>query len=141
MKLKYTATRHITTADLLIPADPPIEFEVKSRPSREWAVLFREFEHGNGKDVNQAMKLISLSFITVAQDDEIYPLGSIAAVGDLRDAIEVDNPGHGDDFICNVAWGFGNHFYTWAENTLGNLRERSQPLNGSGRQRSKAKVS
>ena len=141
MKLNYNPKRTITTADLYDAADPPLIFEVLTRPPRSWATLYNEFEKDGSIDLGAAKELISLVFLTVSDGDNVYPLNTIEAVTDLQAAIEENNPGCGVEFCCNTAWSFGRHYYSFLSDHLGNSPEPLRQLNGSGQEKSPALVS
>ena len=141
MKLNYNPKRTITTADLYDAADPPLIFEVLTRPPRLWATLYNEFEQAGSIDLETAKELISLTFLTISDGDEVYPLDTIEAVTALQAAIEESNPGCGVEFCCNIAWSFGRHYYSFLSDHLGNSPEPLRQLNGSGQEKSPALVS
>lgn len=119
MKLKYNPTRTITTADLYNACDPPLIFKVKARPGREWAKLDKDFE-GTKDEIKVAKKLVSMTFLSVSDGENTYPLKTISQVEDLQKAIEGLNPGGGEEFISAIAWGFSNNHYNYLANHLGN---------------------
>lgn len=141
MKLKYSQKRMITTADLYDATDPPLIFEVLARPPREWAVLYNTFEKDGATNVEMARKLISLAFLTVSDDENTYPLNTIEAANGLEIAIEEENPGHGEDFMCSIAWSFGRYYYIFLGDHLGNSLEPLPQLNGSSGEKSPAVAS
>ena len=141
MKLNYNTKRTITTADLYDATDPPLIFEVLTRPPRPWAILYNEFEKNGSADIDAAKELISLVFLTVSDGGEVYPLGTVKAVGELQAAIEENNPGCGVEFICNIAWSFGRHYYSFLSDHLGNSPEPLPQSNGSGQEKSPAVAS
>jgi hypothetical protein len=141
MTLNYNPKRTITTADLYDTADPPLIFEVQARPPRAWSILFGKFEKEGALDLETAKELISLAFLTVSDGGEIYPLNTIEAVTDLQAAIEENNPGCGIEFVCNIAWAFGRHYYSFLSDHLGNSPEPLSQLNGSSGEKTPALVS
>lgn len=141
MKLNYNPRRRITTADLYDATDPPLIFEILARPPRPWAILYNEFEQGGSIDLEAAKELISLVFLTVSDGGEVYPLNTVEAVGELQAAIEESNPSCGMEFVCNIAWSFGRHYYSFLSDHLGNSSEPLRQLNGSGQEKSPALVS
>ena len=141
MKLNYTPKRTITTADLYDATDPPLIFEVLTRPPRPWATLYNEFEKDGARNLDLAKELISLVFLTVSDGGEIHPLNTIEAVAGLQAAIEEMNPGYGSQFCCDIAWAFGRHYYSFLGDRLGNSLEPLQQLNGSSGEKSPALVS
>ena len=135
MKLNYKNTRTITTADLFDAADPPLIFEVRTRASSEWARLHKDFEENGADDAALARHLISLIFLTVSDGEdgsEIYPIDTIETVQSLQDAIEDNNPGDGDNFVCTIAWAFGINYYSFLEGRLARSLKRSKQLNDNG---------
>ncbi|MCK5062284.1 hypothetical protein KAR28_07100 [Candidatus Parcubacteria bacterium] len=141
IKLKYSIKRTITTADLYDATDPPLVFEVLVRPPRAWAVLHNQFEDGGSSDAELAKELISLAFLTVSDEENTYPLDTIEAANELEAAIEVENPGCGKDFSCNIAWAFGRHHYSFLGDHLGNSLEPLPQSNGSSGEKSPVKAS
>lgn len=140
-KLNYKATRTITTADLYDACDPPLIFEVLTRPPQPWAVLYNTFEQDGMRDIETAKELIKMVFLTVSDGENIYPLNTVESINGLQGAIEEDNPNYGADFICNIAWAFGRHYYSFLSEHLGNSLEPLPPLNGSSGEKSRALVS
>jgi hypothetical protein len=141
LKLNYSHKRVITTADLYDATDPPLIFEVLTRPPRVWATIYNDFEKDGAKDPIIARKLISLVFLTVSDEENTYPLNTIEAVAELQAAIEESNPGYGDEFSCNIAWSFGRHYYSFLGDRLGNSQEPLPQLNGSSGEKTQALVS
>ena len=141
MKIKYSPTRTVTTADLFIAADPPIVFEVKARLSPGWAQLLRVWEDNGSDDEGMACELMGQAFMSVSQDDERYPLNSKEAAEQLSQAIEVENEGAGGPFICEVVQAFAfNHFNFLARSSAG-LDKLSGQSNGTGKKKSRIKQS
>jgi hypothetical protein len=134
MKLNYTNKRIVTTADLFDACDPPLIFEVRTRPPREWARLNNEFEDDGCQDADLARILISMAFLTVSDGENVYPISTTEQVEDLRLAIESENLGYGNDFLCTIAWGFSTNHYTYLGNHLGNSLKPLAQLNGSGQE-------
>lgn len=141
MKLKYSPKRTITTAELFDACDPPLTFEVKTKPGHEWAKLDREFDKNGAKDASVAKELISMAFLTVSDGGEIYSIETIDQVEMMGQAIEDNNPGEGNNFLCAMAWSFGRNYYTQLEEILGNSQKPLAQLNGSGQEKSKVKES
>lgn len=122
MIINYNYKRTITTADFFDACDPPLVFEVKSKPGREWARLDRKFDETDNEDVEIAKRLITEAFLTVSDGENTYDLRTISQVEDLRDAIEELNPGGGDEFLNAIAWGFSVNHYDFIVKNLGNSR-------------------
>ena len=141
MKLNYQFKRKITSADLFDACQPPLVFEVRTRPSRKWAKLNNDFETGGSTDVDTAKELIAMSFLTVSDGGQAYPLTTVENVDALRKAIENENPGYGDEFLCHVAWGFQANHYTYLTEHLGNSLKPLSQSNGTGLKRDPAVVS
>ncbi len=140
MKLNYSSKRTITTADLFDACNPPLIFEVRTRPPRGWAKLQLEFDDSNHEDAKLAKQLISMAFLTVSDGENTYPIETVSQVEDLAQAIENENPGYGDEFLRTIAWGFSTNHYNYLGDHLGNSLEPLPQLNGSG-QEEKVKVS
>lgn len=133
MKLNYTSKRTITTADLFDACDPPLIFEVRTRPPKGWAQVDLDFSESDHTDVELAKRLIAGVFLTVSDGGEhIYNLITIEQVEDLQQAIEQGNPGYGEDFLITIAWGFSSNYYNFIGNHLGNSLKPLTQLNGSG---------
>jgi hypothetical protein len=141
MKLNYSSKRTITTADLFDACNPPLIFEVRTRPPKGWAIIDLEFSEGNHEDVSLAKQLIAGAFLTVSDGENVYPISTIAQVEDLQQAIENENPGYGEDFLITIAWGFSRNYYQYIGDHLGNSLRPSPQLNGSGQEKEKVKVS
>lgn len=141
MKLNYNTKRTITTADLYDATDPPLIFEVLARPPRPWAILYNKFEKDGAGNLDWAKELISIVMLTVSDGGDVYPLNTIGAVNDLQAAIEEDNPGCGVEFVCNIAWSFGRHYYSFLADHLGNSPKPLPQSNGSDGEKSPALVS
>ncbi len=141
MKLNYKATRTITTADLFDACNPPLVFEVKSRPGKEWSELDNKFDETNNTDIEIARELISLAFLTVSDNENTYPISKVSQVKELQENIEELSPGDGEFFILNIARTFSINQYNLLVANLGNsLRPLSQS-NGNGPKVAKVKVS
>ncbi len=141
MKLKYNSRRTVTTSDLFDACDPPLIFEVRTRPPREWARLNQEFESDNCRDADLARSLIALAFLTVSDGENTYPITSPDEVDQLRQAIEETNPGYGNDFLTTIAWGFSTNHYTYLGDHLGNSLKPLSPSNDNGREKKEVLVS
>ena len=141
MKLNYNRKRTITTADLFDACDPPLVFEVRTRPPVGWAKLNNEFLMDDFNDPELAKTLIALAFLTVSDDETTYPITTVDQVNELREAIEEGNPGDGDDFLCTIAWGFSTNHFNFLEKNLGNSREPLPQLNGSSGNKAPVSVS
>ncbi len=141
MKLNYNPRRTITTADLYDATDPPLIFEVLTRPPQSWATLYNAFEKGGMRDLDEAKELISLVFLTVSDGGEVYPLNTIEAVAELQAAIEEINSGCGAQFCCDIAWSFGRNYYSFLGQHLGNSPEPLPQSNGSSGEKSPALAS
>ena len=141
MKLNYKHTRILTTADFFNMCNPPLIFEVRVRPGSEWSVLFSEFERDGADNPEMARALIALAFLTVSDGGEVYPLDHVDKAQALQDAIENENPGSGDEFICSIAWGFGRNYYRYLSDHLGNSLRPLEQSNGKAGDPTPVKVS
>ena len=141
MKLNYSSKRTITTADLFDACNPPLIFEVRTRPPREWARLNNEFETDDCNDAELAKTLIAMAFLTVSDGENVYPISTPEEVDELRQNIEDDNPGHGNDFLTTIAWGFSTNHYNFLGKNLGNLLKPLLPLNDNSGEKNQVKVS
>ena len=141
MELNYTNKRTITTADMFDACDPPLIFEVRTRPPKGWAQIDLDFSESDHTDVELAKQLIAGAFLTVTDGGEIYPIQSVKQVEALQHAIENGNPGYGYDFLISIAWGFSINYYNYISNHLGNSLKPLAQLNGSGQEKDKVKVS
>ena len=141
MQIKYNPIRTITTADLFIACDPPITFDVKARLSPAWAIKSREWEESDSPDIDTAIELMSESFVSVAQDNETFPLTSIKAVQSLRDSIEQDNEGYGDEFIIHLVEMFSNNHFRFLALASAKSAKLLRPSNGMVKEKSKVKSS
>lgn len=106
MELVFNPTRKVTTAELFITCEPPLEFTVKVSIPRSLRLLMSEFSRGDYGDMEQAKQIIARSFVSVTQNGQTYPLDSPEAAEALRVAI-------GDDAILAVAGGFVDNHYTF----------------------------
>ena len=131
MRIKYNPTRIISTADLFIACDPPIQFEVKVRLTPEWAIKAREWDESEGEEIETAIELMSEAFLNVSQDSETFPLNTIKAVKGLRDSIEKDNPGYGNEFIKTIVEMFSNNHFRFLAIASHKSALQSGPLNGT----------
>ena len=141
MKLNYVGKRTITTADLFDCSDPPLVFEVRTRPPRNWATLFNDFESGGADDIEIAKKLIAMCFLTVSDGGESYKIDTEELVEAMQQAIEAENPGYGEEFICTIAWGFGRNYYRVLGDQLGNSKKLLEQLNTNSEETNRVKVS
>jgi hypothetical protein len=144
MKLNYNAIRTITTADLFDACDPPLIFEVKTKPGRTWARLDRKFDETGNKDIEIAKQLIAEAFLTVSDGENTYDLRTIEQIENFGLAIDELSPdsGGGDEFLCAIAWGYSVNHYDFLAKNLASSRKLLTQLNGSGQKvREPAKVS
>lgn len=141
MKLNYNAKRIITTADLFDACNPPLVFEVKSRPGKEWSVLDDKFDDTNHTNIEIARELISLAFLTVSDDENTYPISKVSQVKELQSSIEQLIPGNGEFFILNIARAFSVNQYNMLVANLGNSLKPLLQSNGNGPKIEKVKVS
>lgn len=157
MKLNYSHKRTITTADLFDACDPPLSFEVRTRPPKEWANIVSEFSEGGRKDAELAKKVIAGIFLTVASTiylpdengelelypdkENTYPIQTVEQVTELVQAIENENPGYGDEFLRTIAWGIEHNHFTYLSDHLGNSLKPLAQLNGNGLKINQVKVS
>ena len=141
MNISYSPTRLITTSDLFIACDPIITFGVKSKVTPEWARLHREWEDTGGDDIDLAMTLVSQAFVNVGQNGEVWKLGSLDTVKELRDSIEGQNPGHGDEFIITILSSFAFNHYNFLASRSIEYAELSTQSHVNGAKSSRVKVS
>ncbi len=139
MKIKYNPTRIITTADMFIACDPPITFEVKVRISPDWARRLGEWEDAKDQDINIAMQLMSETFISVSQDGEAFLLSDIKSVQELRDSIEQDNKGYGNEFITQIVEMFGTNHFRFLALASQRSTELLRPSNGTAKEKKRVK--
>ncbi len=131
MNLNYSYKKTITTADLYDATDPPLSFEVLVRPPRNWSILYTDFEDTGADDIEMAKELFNMTFLSVSDGENAYPLDTIKDIEGLQEAIEATNPGYGAEFICNMVWAFGRKYFLFLRDHLGNLREPLPQSNGS----------
>lgn len=136
MSLNYSYKKTITTADLYDTTDPPLIFEVLVRPPRNWSIQYTEFEDTGCQNVEMAKELFNMTFLTVSDGENTYPLDTVKDVEELQAAIEAANPGYGAEFICNVVWAFGRKYFLFLRDHLGNSLEPLPQSNGSGSEKS-----
>lgn len=136
MKLSYNYKKVITTADLYDATDPPLIFEVLVRPPRDWSISYSDFEDTGADDIEAAKELFNMTFLTVSDGENTYPLDTIKDVEDLQAAIEATNPGYGAEFICNMVWAFGRKYFLYLRDHLGNSLEPLPQSNGSSGEKS-----
>lgn len=134
MKLNYSSSRTITTADMFDACDPPLIFEVRTRVPRGWASIDLDFSEDGHKNTEMAKRMIAGAFLTVSDGEGTYQIQTIEQVEELRQAIEIDNPGDGDSFLCSIAWGFSSNYYKFIGDHLGNSLRPSPQLNGNGQE-------
>ena len=141
MKLNYSNKRTITTSDLFDACDPPLTFEVRTRPPKEWANVQREFGESGNQDVELAKRVIAFAFLTVSDGSNTYDIRTVEQVEQLAEAIDQENPGYGDEFLTTIAWGFINNHFTYLERNLGNSPRPLSQSNGNGPEKTVAMVS
>lgn len=141
MKLNYANKRIVTTADLFDACDPPLIFEVRTRPPREWARVNKEFEDTGSNNPELAAKSISMTFLTVSDGENAYPISTVEQVEQMARAIDDGNPGYGDDFLCTTAQGFAINYFNYLGDNQKNSLGLSLQLNGNSPEKSQAKVS
>lgn len=137
MKLNYSSSRTITTADMFDACNPPLIFEVRTRVPRGWASIDLDFSEDGHKNVEMAKQMIAGAFLTVTDGGEIYQIQTIEQVEELQKAIEENNPGDSDNFLCSIACGFSSNYYKFIGDHLGNSLRPSPQLNGSGQEGTK----
>ncbi len=120
MNIVFNPTRTITTADLFIACDPPMTFEVKAQLSTDWVRSHIAWEESGTEDMKTAIDLVSSSFLSVAQDGNKYPLDTIDAVQDLINAIEDNNKGQGNLFVCDILTKFTHNHYSFLTRSSAN---------------------
>lgn len=141
MKIEYSPTRTITTIDLFMACDPPIEFESRVRLTPEWARQHRLWEEAGSKDVEMALELVGQAFVSVSQGGESYPLETKEAVQELRDAIDAQNEGAGNEFICDILDSFAFSHYNYLASRSMAYAALSGQSNGSGEKKNPVAVS
>ena len=141
MRITYSPTRTITSSDLFMACDPPITFTVKVKVPPTWARLHRQWEEQGHADLQMTKELIAQSFVTVGQDGDAWPLNTIEAVDELREAIEEQNPNSGDDFLITILDSFAfNHYNFLAGQSMSSAAPLTQS-NGSGAKKDRVAVS
>lgn len=121
IKINYKPTYKFSSFDIFDAADSePITYEAHARLPGEWAALHVAWRNGNYEDTNQALDIIGLALVSVAQGGERWPIEGRAGAEALRDAVEADNPGYGDQFIKHLALGHYNYHFRRLESLLGN---------------------
>lgn len=106
MDLKVRTTHAITTADLEIYCDPPLEFEAVGRISGQMHNELLAWSQA-GYPAEQTPALAARLFLSVTQDGVRYPLNTPEAAAELRAAT-------GDEFMRNLVeafWDFEYRFF------------------------------
>lgn len=132
INLVYNATYWIRAEELFDAGGEGIEYEVLSRQSGEWAAMARDWLRNGAEDAGRALDLVALAFVAVRQNGQTWPLGSREQAEALREAIEAQNPGHGDTFICHLALAHYNHHFARLSDRLGNWRAPLAPSGAGG---------
>ncbi len=132
MNLKYSVTYEFSSADIFDATDPPLFFEAVSRPDSSWARLVQQWQKNGAGDPEMAEEIIGRVIVGVRQEGEqSFPLDGRKGAASLRAAIEANNPGAGDQFLCHLALGHYNHHFTRLADILGNS-ETPSPQSGDG---------
>lgn len=122
INLVYNATYTIAAEELFDAGGDGIQYEVHSRQSGEWAAACRDWLRAGGDDTGAALDIIALAFVAVRQNGERWALGSREQAEALRDAIEAQAPGYGDQFVRHLALAHYNHHFARLERQLGNSK-------------------
>lgn len=126
IKLNYKSTYTFSSLDVFDYADTePIIYEACARLGSDWAAMARNWMLDDPDNVDKALEIIGLAIVSVSQGGERFVLNGRAGAEALREAIEVDNPGHGDTFIKHLALGHYALHFRRAEERLGNLEKPS----------------
>lgn len=131
IKLSYNPTYTFSLADAMDASETQMTFEAHSRQASAWSRLTRAWLDDEAQDVGRALEIVGQGIIAVSQDGQRYPLGGREGAEALRDAIEAENPGYGDEFIKNLALGFFNHHFQRLGEMMGNSSKPS-PASGDG---------
>lgn len=105
------AVRVVSTEDLRIPAEPAIQFKVKTVVSQPVNQMMVDWEQ-EAADVAKARDILGRVFLAVSQDGlEWYPIAGPEGIEAFWQALEEQNPGTADDFILVLLSKFiGNHY-------------------------------
>lgn len=111
LNLTIHTTRRVSSGDLRLAIEPPLMFEVRGYIAFETNMRLAEWQNAGRSNAAEAAELISLLFVSVSQDGNVYRLDSREAVEALRETIEAQSPGEGDAFIIAMLYGFTvSHF-------------------------------
>lgn len=106
LRLNYRATYTFSSLDIGDMADSEqIVYECWANRPSGWTAKCRDFFAGNdpATSVELALDIIGLSLISVSQGGKRWPVAGREGAEALREAIESQNPGYGDEFILNLA--------------------------------------
>jgi len=66
------------------------------------------------------LQIVGLALVSVSQNGERWPIDGLDGAKELRDAIEAENPGYGDQFIRHLALAHYNYHFRRLDDLLGN---------------------
>lgn len=131
MKLKYKL-REVSTDDFYPNFDPPLIFQVRASPRRDWLDLAEALEEAELKDVSAAIQLLPSLAVSVSDGDSSTPLGTAEATEDFYKAIQGAMPDMAGEIICSLAYGLAIDCIREKKAVLQRLKEPSPAYaNGS----------
>lgn len=111
IKLNYNATYTFTSAEIYDATQPILIFTAITRPTTQWANLYRTWIKAGAEDASQAIEIVGRVIVGVEQDGQYFAIEGREGAEALHAAIEEASPGYGDAFIINLAIGHYNlHF-------------------------------
>lgn len=138
IKLNYHLTYTFTGRDIQDPAAPDLIYKARVHRPAGWTKQVIEFNKDRSPKL--AYQIIGGLIISISQDGIEYPM-NVEQAEALRNTIEEQNPGMGDEYICVLAWGIYVKHVDYEDDRLKNLPEPlSVSENGSGMKLEKSLV-
>ena len=105
IKLNYNATYTFNSTDIRDLADSePITYECWINRQPGWTDTAKKFLDSGGESTDLAIRLVSLSLVTVSQSGEAWPIDGETGVREIMTAVDATNPpGAGAVFVRALA--------------------------------------
>lgn len=136
-KLSYKASFTFSGRDIGDAGGPDITYQCWINRPEGFYDNIVAFADSNGQDLEAAYQIIGKCLIAISQDGERWPIGSIDQARALRDSVEAQSPGYGDEYIKNLAWAIYQQRKVEEEKRLGEL-EAPSPVSNNGATKDKS---
>lgn len=133
IELTYRATTSFSSDDIRDVADnEPLVYEIWANRPTGWTAKAKAFLESGADNVDLALDIVGLSLVAVSQAGQRYPCAGRGGAEALRETIEAQNPGYGDDFIRTLAVSIFDQQLKREDARLGNSKTPSaQSADGS----------